>query len=232
MSGVVYWLLWVLFNGLARLLFRFRAEGINHFPKTGGVIVAANHASYLDIPLLGCAIPRRVFFLGRDSLFPYRYLNWVIQKLGWIPLKTHRLDRKAFGRALSHLKAGEPVVIFPEGTRTEDGTLRLGKPGLGYLVAESQCQVIPAYISGTFKVLPVRARWPRPYPIRVTFGQPLKFCKDEDSSFKAFYEKVSVSVMDQIAQLGGVSSPTKEPSNETDSRANKSCNNGSHNLTR
>jgi len=231
-SGVVYGLLWVLFNGLARLFFRFRAEGVQHFPKTGGVIVAANHASYLDIPLLGCAIPRRVFFLGRDSLFPYRCLNGAIQRLGWIPLKTHRLDRKAFGLALSHLQAGEPVVIFPEGTRSEDGALGLGKPGLGYLVAESHCQVIPAYISGTFKVLPVRARWPRPHPIRVTFGQPLKFYKDEGSSFKAFYEKVSVSVMDHIAQLGGVSSPARESNNETNSSANKPRNNGSHNLTR
>jgi 1-acyl-sn-glycerol-3-phosphate acyltransferase len=186
------------------------------------VIVAANHASFLDIPLLGCAIPRRGVFLGRDNLFPNRYLNWALQSLGWIPLKTHRLDRKAFGLALSHLRAGEPVVIFPEGTRTEDGVLQLGKPGIGYLVAESQCQVIPAYISGTFKVLPVRARWPRPYPIKVTFGKPLKFRKDEGSSWKAFYEKVSVSVMDHIARLGEVSSPT-QGTYETGSRENKPC---------
>ena len=62
MSGVVYGCLWLLFNGLARLLFRFRVHGGEHFPETGGVIVAANHASYLDIPLLGSAIRRRVFF--------------------------------------------------------------------------------------------------------------------------------------------------------------------------
>ena len=208
MSGVVYGLLWVLFNGVGRLFFRFRTEGVLHFPRTGGVIVAANHASYLDIPLLGCAIPRRVFFLGRATLFPNRYLRWTLQKLGWIPLKTHRLDRQAFGQALSHLQAGDPVVIFPEGTRTEDGALHLGKPGLGYLVAESQCQVIPAYISGTFKVLPIRSQWPRLFPIRVTFGKPLSFRKDEGDSSKAFYEKVSVTVMDHIARLGGVSSPS------------------------
>jgi len=221
-SGVVYGLLWVLFNGLARFLFRFRTEGVQHFPKTGGVIVAANHASFLDIPLLGCAIPRRVFFLGRDTLFPHRHLNWAIQKLGWIPLKTHRLDRKAFGRALAHLQAGEPVVIFPEGTRTEDGALQPGKPGLGYLVAESQCQVIPAYISGTFKALPIRARWPRFFPIKVTLGKPLQFRKDAGGSVKAFYEKVSVSVMDHIAQVGGVSSPRQGPY-ETGSSENKPC---------
>lgn len=208
MSRVIYGLLWVLFNGVARLLFRFRTEGVHHFPKTGGVIVAANHASYLDIPLLGCAIPRRVFFLGRDNLFPHRFVNWALQRLGWIPLKTHRLDRKALGVALAHLQAGEPVVIFPEGRRSDDGALKRGKPGLGYLVAESQCQVIPVYISGTFKVLPVGAQWPKFYPVGVTFGKPLDFQKDDEGTVKAFYERVSLSVMESIAQLGGVSSPT------------------------
>ncbi len=208
MSGLVYGFLWVLFNGLGRLFLRFRTEGVQHFPKTGGVIVAANHASYLDIPLLGCAIPRRVFFLGRDNLFPMWWLNWALQRLGWIPLKTHRLDRKAFGRALSHLQAGEPVVIFPEGTRTEDGMLKPGKPGLGYLVAESQCQVIPAYISGTFRVLPIQSRIPRLYPVSVIMGKPLSFHRNEGESVKAFYEKVSMSVMDHIACLGGVAAPS------------------------
>ena len=223
MSGLVYGLLWVLFNGLARVLFRFRKEGVQHFPESGGVIVAANHASYLDIPLLGCAIPRRVFFLGRASLFPNRYLSWALQRLGWIPLKTHRLDRKAFGRALSHLQRGEPVVIFPEGTRTEDGKLQPGKPGLGYLVAESQCQVIPAYISGTFNVLPIRSRWPRLYPIRVILGKPLKFSKvDNEDSLKTFYEKVSISVMDHIARLGGVTAPT-QGNDGAGSSENKPC---------
>lgn len=210
MSGVIYWLLWLLFNGLARLVFQFKTEGAQNFPKTGGVIVAANHASYLDIPLLGCAIPRRVFFLGRNNLFPNRCLNWTLQKLGWIPLKTHQLDRKAFGKALSHLQAGEPVVIFPEGSRTEDGSLHLGKPGLGYLVAESHFQVIPAYISGTFKVLPIRSRWPKVHPIKIILGKPLKFNKDEGVSSKAFYEKVSVSVMNHIARLGGISPPNQK----------------------
>lgn len=192
-------------------MFRFRTEGGQYFPKKGAVIVAANHASYVDIPILGCAIPRRVFFLGRNTLFPNRYINWTLQSLGWIPLKTHRFDRKAFGKALSHLQGGKPVVIFPEGARTEDGKLKPGKPGLGYLVAESHCQVIPAYISGTFKVLPIRSRWPKFFPIKVTFGTPLKFIKDEEDSYKNFYEKVSVSVMEHIARLGGVSPPIHEP---------------------
>jgi 1-acyl-sn-glycerol-3-phosphate acyltransferase len=204
---VIYWGFWLLFRLLGGLFFRFRTEGEQVFPKTGGVIVAANHASFFDIPLLGCAIRRRVVFLGRANLFPNRFLSWILQSLGWIPLKTNRLDRKAFGVALDHLRSGIPVVIFPEGTRTEDGQLQPGRPGIGYLVEESQCQVIPAYISGTFKVLPIRSQWPRLFPIQVTFGKPLNFRRDEGDSSKAFYEKVSVAVMNHIAQLGGVPSP-------------------------
>ncbi len=207
MSGLIYGLLWVLFNGFFRTFLRLRVFGSEHFPRTGGIIVAANHASYSDIPVLGCAIRRRVFFLGRSNLFPNILINWVIQRLGWIPLKTHRLDRKAFGEALTLLHNGKPVVFFPEGCRAEDGTLQPGRPGIGYLVAESQCQVIPAFISGTFTVLPPGAMWPRFVPVSVTFGKPLSFPKfQKNGRAKEFYEQVGLSVMKHIAEL----SVTKE----------------------
>ena len=205
MSGVIYWGLWLLFRLLGKIFFRFRTEGEQSFPKVGGVIVAANHASYLDIPLLGCAIRRRVVFLGRASLFPNRIFGWILQRLGWIPLKTHRLDRKAFGVALDHLKAGTPVVIFPEGTRTEDGHLQQGRLGIGYLVEESQCQVIPAFISGTFKVLPIRAKWPRLFPVSVSFGKSIDFTKNDVTNKKLGYENIGRSVMEHVAQVGGIS---------------------------
>lgn len=205
MSGVIYGVLWLLFNSFFRIFLRLRVFGSEHFPRTGGVIVAANHASYSDIPVLGCAIWRRVFFLGRSNLFPNAFLKWALKKLGWIPLKTHRLDRKAFGEALNLLNSGKPVVIFPEGSRTEDGALQPGRPGIGYLVAESQCQVIPVFISGTFTVLPPGAKWPRLVPVSVIFGKPLKFSKIRNEArpkeFKEFYEQVGQTVMEHIAQL-------------------------------
>jgi len=201
-SGVVYGVLWLLFNSFFRIFLCLRVFGSEHFPRTGGIIVAANHASYSDIPVLGCAIWRRVFFLGRSNLFPNTFLNWALKKLGWIPLKTHRLDRKAFGEALNLLNSGKPVVIFPEGSRTEDGVLQSGRPGIGFLVAESQCQVIPAFISGTFTVLPPGAKWPRLVPVSVTFGKPLSFSKiGNDGRSKEFYEQVGRTVMEHIAQL-------------------------------
>ncbi len=212
MSGVIYWSLWFFFRGLGRLFFRFRIEDEQYFPKSGGVIVAANHASFLDIPLLGCAIPRRVVFLGRANLFPNRFLSWILRKLGWIPLQTHRLDRKAFGVALDYLKSGTPVVIFPEGTRTEDGQLQQGRPGIGYLVEESQCQVIPVYISGTFKVLPINAKWPKLFPVSVFFGKSMSFPIYDTINKKHVYEKIGRSVMEQVAKIGGIPSPYRDMS--------------------
>jgi 1-acyl-sn-glycerol-3-phosphate acyltransferase len=207
---VIYWGFWLLFRLLGGLFFRFRTEGEQVFPKTGGVIVAANHASFFDIPLLGCAIRRRVVFLGRANLFPNRFLSWILQSLGWIPLKTNRLDRKAFGVALNYLKSGTPVVIFPEGTRTEDGQLQPGRPGIGYLVEESQCQVIPAYISGTFNVLPMKAKWPRLFPVTVSFGKSIGFPMSDATNKKQHYEMIGESVMEHIAQVGGISSLNRD----------------------
>jgi len=213
-SGVIYWGLWLLFRVLGWIFLRFRIDGGQCIPKTGGVIVAANHASYLDIPLLGCAIRRRVVFLGRANLFPNRYLGWALQSLGWIPLKTNRLDRKAFGMALDHLKSGTPVVIFPEGTRTEDGRLQFGRPGIGYLVKESQSQVIPAYISGTFKVLPMKAKWPRLFPVSVSFGKSICFPTRDATTMKQAYEQIGQTVMEHVARVGGTSSPYQGKSYE------------------
>ncbi len=207
MSGLVYGGVWILFNSFARIFFCFRVKGYENFPPTGGVIVAANHASYLDIPLLGCAIRRRVYYLGRANLFPHPWWNWILQKLGWIPLKTHRLDRKGFGMALHQLNCGFPVVIFPEGSRTKDGKLLPGRPGIGYLVAESGCQVIPTFISGTFKVLPEKAIWPKWSPVSVSFGKPIAFREDSSQGSKVLYEHISRVVMEGIAEVGKVTPP-------------------------
>lgn len=206
MSAVVYGVLWFLCNVLARLLFRYRALGWEYIPRRGGVLVAANHASYLDIPLLGCGIPRRVAFLGRQDLFPG--FRWLFQWLGWIPIRPDRLDREGFGKAIRLIKGGTVVVIYPEGRRTTDGRLQPGRPGIGVIVAETACPVIPAYIGGTHEALPVGASWIRCRPVQVTFGEPIDFTADAQRySGKEFYRHVSRTVMAKIAELGHVTPP-------------------------
>ena len=203
MSSVAYAILWVLARTVARLFFGFRVVG--SVPKQGGLLVAANHASYFDIPLLGCGMFRRAWYLGRSDLF-VPGVKGILQWLGWIPLKLGRLDRKAFDRAIALIKAGKVVVIFPEGGRSLDGRLRNGKAGLGMIVAQTGCPVVPAYLKGTFDVLPTGAKRPRFHPVSVSFGPPLSF-PGENTQTKAFYQEVSRIVMERIAALGGVAPP-------------------------
>lgn len=208
MTGFVYGILWVLTRTIGWVCFRYRVEG--KIPRTGGVLVAANHASYLDIPLLGCGMNRRAWYLGRSDLFPIPIVHGILQSLGWIPLRLGRLDREAFGKAISLIEAGEVVVIFPEGGRSHDGHLRQPKAGIGVIVSQTGCPVVPAYIKGTFEALPTGARWPRLRRVTVRFGAPLTFettGHKERAESKRFYEQVSRTVIEHIAVLGEVPAP-------------------------
>lgn len=208
MSGIVYGFLWVLARAIGWLCFQYRVEG--QVPRTGGLLIAANHASYLDIPLLGCGLNRRAWYLGRNDLFPIPVLNGILQALGWIPVRLGRLDREAFGKAINLIRAGNVVVIFPEGGRSHDGHLREPKAGIGVIVSQTGCPVVPAYLKGTFDVLPPGASWPRLRPVTVRFGDPIQFetkKQHERTATKQFYQHVSRTVIEQIAALGQVPVP-------------------------
>ncbi len=215
MSNVAYGILWLLVSALGRLLFRYRATGAGHIPRRGGVLIAANHASYVDIPFTGIGARRRMWFLGRQDLFMPAFRP-VLQWLGWIPIRQDRLDREGFGRAIRLIQGGKVVVIYPEGTRTPDGRLKRGKPGLGVIVAETGCSVIPAYLSGTREVLPPGARWITLHPIRVTFGAPVDFTEaSRRLSGKELYQHVSRTVMARIAELGQAAPPADPAARRT-----------------
>ncbi|HET9963627.1 MAG TPA: lysophospholipid acyltransferase family protein [Nitrospiraceae bacterium] len=206
MTSVLYGLLWLLARCVGVLCFRYRAIG--RVPHEGGFLVASNHASYLDIPLLGCGIPRRVWYMGRHDLFPIPLVNGILQGLGWIPLRVGRLDRDAFAKAVSLIREGKAVAIFPEGGRTVTGRLKPGKPGMGVIVAQTGCRVVPAYIKGTFDVLPPGTKWPRFHRVTVTYGDPVDFSNEaKQLEGKAFYQHVSRTVMAKIAELGHVPAP-------------------------
>lgn len=211
MSGVAYAGLWALCRAIAQVCFRFRVRGLEAVPKEGGLLVAANHASYLDIPLVGCGLRRRAWYLGRQDLFGPSWVKAVCRWLGWIPIRIGRLDREGFGKAVGLIKAGQVVVIYPEGRRSPDGALRPGKPGLGVIVEETRCAVVPAYIQGAYEALPTGGKWIKCRPIQVTFGAPIDFTKDlERITGKAFYQHVSRTVMERIAELGQVPPPASQ----------------------
>jgi 1-acyl-sn-glycerol-3-phosphate acyltransferase len=203
--------LWSVFRVLFRTLFGLRVAGAERIPGRGGLLVAANHSSYLDIPVLGASFPRRVRFLGRQDLFGVTGCRWLFRWLGWIPIRHDRLSREGFHKAISLIKAGNVVVIYPEGTRSVDGALKAGKQGIGVIVAETGCRVLPAYIGGTYQALPPHATMVRLRPLSVTFGEPMHFAADGvPPRHKDFYRHVSRTVMARIAELGQVAPPATQ----------------------
>ena len=188
---------------LFKIFHRWKVQGVEHIPVTGGCLLASNHASFMDPPALSCAINHRVVrFMARDTLFKKGVSSWFMHGVGVLPISRDRGDVGALKKSIQMLKAGDCVGIFPEGTRTRDGELAPVKPGIGFLIMAAGVPVVPAYIDGTFAAFPRSASWPKPHPIRVYFGPPI-----QPAEFEAFgkgrdsYEKVANLVMERIRAL-------------------------------
>jgi len=197
---MLYKIAHVLVFVLAKLFFRLRILGRAHVPRSGGVIVAANHNSYLDIPLLGCALPRRAENIAKIELFRNRCFGAFIRMMGAIPVRRGARDHQALEEAVRRVKNGRLLVIYPEGTRSVDGALQRAKPGVGKIVAESEASVIPAFIQGTHNLAPFRR-------VTVSFGTPMSFQSElkkgmkEKVHPKILYATIASKIMSEIASL-------------------------------
>lgn len=191
---------------VARWCCSLEVVGRERVPADGGVIVAANHVSYLDIPIVGCALARRADFLAKDDLFRQPVVAWFFRRLGGVPIRRGTVDRAALAEVERRLKAGRLVVMYPEGTRSPDERLREPKPGVGMLAVRTGVPVVPAYVAGTGEAWPPGAKWLRCRPISVVFGEPMQWRNDEarrddEPSSKRRYQEVSQEIMGRIAEL-------------------------------
>ena len=179
---------------------RFEVKGLGNVPPKGGFILACNHLSYLDPPAVGCRIPRNLHYFARDSLF-FGPLGLLITKLNSIPVNRDQLDLGTLRKVLTVLKGGEPVLVFPEGTRSPDGTLQKSQKGLGLLVHKSGVPVLPARLHGSFEILGKGKLFPRiGKKLYLNIGSPILSEKlFFDSSDR--YQKISDLVMHEIEGL-------------------------------
>ncbi len=138
-------------RGLFALFYRFRVIGKENVPKGGG-IVAPNHVSHLDPMVIGCSWPEHVHFFARDTLWDKKWLGTLITALQTHPLVRGEADIAAMKKIVSLLKAGEQVVLFPEGTRSPDGQLQEGKSGVAMLAIRANVPILPAYIDGSHAI--------------------------------------------------------------------------------
>ena len=165
------------------------------------MIVASNHVSFLDPMIIGVGAPRKLNFLARDTLFKFRPFAKILYLVNTYPLKREGIDINAFKLALGKLSEKKPVLVFPEGTRSKDGSLQEPKSGIGFLQTTSGANVLPCYVKGSMEAWPRHSRFPRFSPVSVYFGRPLSFDKKFQGGKKERYMHVAREVMKAISEL-------------------------------
>lgn len=186
---------------LMRLLFRLEAIGAENIPAHGPVLLVANHSSVLDPPLIGGASDRQLTFLAKAELFEIPLFGALIRGLNARPIRREGADPGALRTAKRVLDDGAALLMFPEGTRGDEGDIRPAKPGAGLLAISSGAAVVPVYVSGSGRAWPRGRRLPRCAKVTVTFGKPLRFEAERGADRKAQYETASREMMDAISRL-------------------------------
>ena len=153
---------------------RLRVEGRAHLPPRGGALFVANHQSYLDIPIVAAAAGRHhVCFVARDTLGHSRFLGWIMRQSGCVLVQRGKPDRRALEEIVAHLSAGDWVAVYPEGTRSADGSVGEFRGGALLAARRAGVPIVPVGIRGAFEAWPRGQRLPRPRKIGVRFGAPL-----------------------------------------------------------
>jgi 1-acyl-sn-glycerol-3-phosphate acyltransferase len=158
---------------LLTLFFRIRVTHRERLPARGGVLVVSNHQSYLDPILVATGTQRPLHPMARESLFRFLPFALLIRSLYAFPVRRASADLGAVREAMRRLKDGAVVLMFPEGTRTRDGSISPFRAGPIAIAGRAGVPVVPAVIEGAFEAWPRTCWLPRPHTIRVAFGRPL-----------------------------------------------------------
>ncbi len=204
-----YRLGWLSFRALYRFYFRWRVFNAERVPENGAVILACNHESFLDPPLVGSGLKRDINYLARENLFRFPVLGAILRSWNVVPVDREGGGAKGLKAILDRLLAGGAIILFPEGTRTRDGKLQPARAGIGLTVIKSAAPVVPVRVFGTFRAYGRHMKFPRPCPVAVKYGRPLLFqelraeaksCSKE--RLKQIYQQVADELMAVIAKLG------------------------------
>ncbi|MCS7232741.1 MAG: 1-acyl-sn-glycerol-3-phosphate acyltransferase [Synergistetes bacterium] len=160
---------------ILKLFFFIEAKGRKNIPKDGGLLVISNHCSQMDPVIIGAVFPRRLYYMGKEELFKIPFLRSLIVSLGAFPVKRGEGDLKALSRIIELVDQGKAVLLFPEGSRSEDGELKDFMHGASYVAFKTSVPVLPVAVKGSFEAMPKGQYFPRPTKIKVSFGKVLYF---------------------------------------------------------
>jgi 1-acyl-sn-glycerol-3-phosphate acyltransferase len=199
---------WTFFRAMYATYFRWRVFGAENVPLQGGVILASNHSSFLDPPLVGSGLKRGINYLARESLFRYPGIGALLRSWSAVPVDRDGGGAKGLKIILDRLLAGGGIILFPEGTRTKDGKLQPARSGIGLTVIKSTAPVVPVRVFGTYEAYGRHVKIPRPYRVAVKYGKPMNFeaLRAEAKTcnkprLKEIYQQVADEIMAAIARL-------------------------------
>jgi 1-acyl-sn-glycerol-3-phosphate acyltransferase len=188
--------------------FRWKVYHPERVPLTGPALLAANHASLLDPPLVGAALKRGICYLARENLFQNPVFGAILRSWNVVPVDRDGGGAAGLRAIMDRLNEGNAVILFPEGTRTADGALQPARSGIGLLAIKSSAPVIPIRVFGTFDAFGKQMRFPRPRSVAVKFGRPMNLdpWREEartcsKSRLKEIYQSTAEAIMDHIARL-------------------------------
>ena len=203
-----YRLGWLSFRAMFAVYFRWNVFNPERVPLTGGVILASNHASFLDPPLVGSGLHRDINYLARESLFRFPGIGALLRSWNSVPVDRDGGGAAGLKAILERLLAGGGIILFPEGTRSPDGQLQKARSGIGLTVIKSDAVVIPVRVFGTFEAYGKNHKFPRPKKVSVKYGEPMRFEKLRAEAkncskprLKEIYQEVADEIMAAIAKL-------------------------------
>ena len=145
--------------------FSYRSVGFRHMPKTGPVLILANHESYLDPLAVGLAVRRRIWYLARKPLFEPPVLGPFLKSVGCVPVDQEGIAKEGLQTSIALLRSGKPILVFPEGRRAIDGKMQLFKAGIALILKHAPVPIVPVGIAGAFESFPMKATVPKFAPL-------------------------------------------------------------------
>jgi 1-acyl-sn-glycerol-3-phosphate acyltransferase len=186
-------LMWKFCQGIAGILARvawdLKVRGTEHMPPRGGVLVVSNHQSYIDPVVLTVMFRRRFAYLADAYLFKIKPFAWLISSLNAFPIQTGKGDIGAMKETIRLLQSGEVLNLYPEGTRSRDGTLQPVLGGAALAIRRAKVPVMPAIIVGAYEAYPRHAILPRAGRVRVIFDKPVELHHLKADEIVAFLEQ-------------------------------------------
>jgi 1-acyl-sn-glycerol-3-phosphate acyltransferase len=194
---------WVLSRIVAFFMFRLAAQGTSNVPPKGGVLFITNHQSFLDPWLIGIPLRRQIHFMARDTLFKKGFLGWLLELLNCFPVRRGSADLHAIRTAIERLEQGRVVNIFPEGTRSQDGSIGALAPGVVLILnrVKTPFVVIPLLIDGAFEAWPRNSKYPHPHRIRMVYGTAIPSAEFKDVKPEAVAHRLREALVQLQEQI-------------------------------